>query len=73
MSWSISMSGCKELIQKELTDAKKLIDLTLERIENSKLNQISVNLGGHISWNDQNDIIADGFSLNVGTSDFPKK
>lgn len=68
MSWSINLSGPKKVVTRELVDAALLLDSAIEWASNSDANTVTVQIGGYVSWNDEEEVTSSNVSFSVGES-----
>jgi len=71
MSWSVNLSGPKEVLKREISDAMLLFDRALDWVENAELETLSVNLNGYVSWNQEGEITSSSVGFNVSESTPP--
>jgi hypothetical protein len=75
MSWSITLSGPKKVVARELSDAMQVLDKAIDWVQNSDRDVVAASLGGYVSWDEDGDITRSSvsFSVSVGESNNPKK
>jgi hypothetical protein len=71
MSWSINLNGPRSVVTREVADAILLLDKSLDWIENSDADSLSVSLGGYVSWDETGNITNSNVSFSVGESSNP--
>jgi hypothetical protein len=75
MSWSITLSGPKKVVARELSDAMQVLDKAIDWVQNSDWDVVAASLSGYVSWDEDGDITRSGvsFSVSGGESNNPKK
>jgi len=66
MSWSVNLSGPPNVVTRELADLLLLADKALDYAANADSDTVTVGLGGFVSWDEENEIINSGVSMNFG-------
>ncbi len=67
MSWSVTLSGPKKAVLREVADAILVFDKAFAWIENAEDDStLSVNLNGYVSWNDAGEVTNSNIGFNVG-------
>ena len=71
MSWSINLSGPPNVVTREIADALLLLDKALDYAQNSDSDIVNVQVGGYVSWNEDNEITSSNVSFSVGETTNP--
>lgn len=72
MSWSVNLSGPREIVKRELADAILLFDKYLDWAQNTDADTVSINLGGYISLGVDGTITNSGVTFSFSETYSPK-
>jgi hypothetical protein len=74
MSWSINVSGPRDVVLKELKDAVGVISEAAKSVIGyglEKQDTASVSLNGYVSWDNDSNVVASSTSHNISVARMP--